>query len=343
MHPISYNNYSDLLQQVSDKDYSKVVVIVDEHTKKYCLPRLLDKIGIDVRIIDVPSGERYKTIATCTTIWQAMLDMRLDRHALCINLGGGVIGDMGGFCAATYMRGIDFVQVPTTLLAQVDASVGGKLGVDFGSHKNYIGLIQDPTLVVVDVAYLDTLPAQQLTSGYGEVLKHGLIADAHYWQQTSKGIDYSPEEWTEVVRRSIDIKSKIVSMDPREQNVRKILNYGHTVGHAVESMWLDSVTPLLHGEAVAIGMIVEGHLSYQSGILKASDCDHIAVTLVELYGHHPSLIVDFEAIIALMYADKKNRAGTIRCTLLDSIGSSTYDRELTDDMIRYALQYYRDL
>ncbi len=236
--------------------YTKIQVIVDENTFKYCYPSIkpfLEKHNI----IKIKSGESQKNLETCQKIWQAMTDNELDRHSIVINLGGGVIGDMGGFCASTYKRGIDFIQIPTTLLSQVDASVGGKLGIDFQGLKNHIGVFQIPNAVLIDADFLKTLSYNELRSGFAEVIKHCLIMDGKKWDEIRRK-DFEEQELEDLIAHSVNIKQHIVEADPTEKGLRKILNFGHTLGHAIETYFLGKPKlHLLHGEAIAAGMICE--------------------------------------------------------------------------------------
>src|SRR5690606_28082281 len=233
--------------------YSRVVVLVDEHTKALCYPRIA--AGLPAHdVIVIPPGEEQKTIDTCVTIWDQMTALHLDRHAVVIVLGGGVLGDMGGFCAATYKRGIDFVLVPTTLLSLVDASIGGKLGIDFNNFKNHIGVFQLPALILLHDGFLATLTENELRSGYGEVVKHTLISDAAMWQRISRRT-LAEQDWAALIHHSVTFKADVVTEDPREKGRRKILNAGHTVGHALESYFISSGRRILHGEAIAAGLV----------------------------------------------------------------------------------------
>lgn len=339
IHPVHYNNYAPLIDLVSGWEYNKMAVIVDDNTRLHCLPLLEEHLG-SLPVIEVPHGEKHKTIATCQQIWQQMKELQLNRKSLIINLGGGVVGDMGGFCAATYMRGVDFVQVPTTLLAQVDASVGGKIGVDLQSLKNLVGLIVDPLMVIIDSVYLQTLPANQLRSGYAEVLKHGLIADRSYWHTAANQSLQSINDWQSIIEHSVSIKSAVVEKDPREGGLRKVLNYGHTVGHAIETYHMDKPSHLLHGEAIAIGMIVEAHLSLQHGHLTRDALRAITDGIIGVFGHHPDRIVDVDSLWATMLLDKKNKSSQVLCTLLKDVGVPTFDQAITKEETKLALQYY---
>lgn len=293
--------------------YSSLCIIADDHTRQYCLPYFLQQTGLspDTCIVAIAPGEVNKTLATCSGIWQSMLNARLDRHALVVNLGGGVIGDMGGFCAATYKRGIDFVQVPTTLLAMTDAAVGGKLGIDFQGIKNTIGVFRNPVAVFADPAFLRTLPANERRSGFAEMIKHALIGDPALWQEMQQmpgGYLQNADAgyWFGLLKASLAVKVRIVTEDPQEKDLRALLNFGHTIGHALESYFLNTPVPLTHGEAVAIGMICETPVDIP-GLQQA-----VADMVLRHFGHRPVPEQDFPAIWELMLQDKKNAAGQVR-------------------------------
>ncbi|HEY8400693.1 MAG TPA: 3-dehydroquinate synthase family protein, partial [Cytophagaceae bacterium] len=255
-----------LKEFLQGKQYSSVCVIADENTEKHCFPLLLPALQ-KYHLITIPSGEENKTLSTCERIWKGMTDQQLDRKAVVINLGGGVIGDMGGFCASTYKRGIDFIQIPTTLLSQVDASVGGKLGVDFFSYKNHIGVFKEPAAVFINADFLKTLDPAELRSGFAEIIKHCLIADKTKWEEISRK-SLAEQNWEDLIAHSVEIKSKVTTADPTEQGLRKILNFGHTIGHAIESYYLTiKDKKLLHGEAIAIGMVAESYIAEKRGFI----------------------------------------------------------------------------
>ena len=273
---------SHLGRFLSQGNFSKIIVLVDEKTKKYCYPYFQKNIGKH-DLIQIKSGEGNKNLNSCTAIWKKMTAAQLDRHALMVNLGGGVIGDMGGFCAATYKRGINFIQIPTTLLSQVDASVGGKLGIDFESFKNHIGVFKIPNLVIIDPDFLKTLPITELRSGFAEIIKHCLIRDAEKWLEISQK-NFEQQDWDDLIRHSVAIKIKITQEDPTEKNVRKILNFGHTLGHAIETYYLGTKNQLLHGEAIAIGMICESYISLHRKIISKQEMMAIEAFIFSTYG-----------------------------------------------------------
>ncbi|PIB34334.1 3-dehydroquinate synthase [Reichenbachiella sp. 5M10] len=305
---------------LANKQYSKIAILVDENTEEHCLPKLIDCLP-DHYLITIRSGEENKNLSTCEDIWMALTEAGFDRKGLMINLGGGVIGDMGGFVASTYKRGFEFLNIPTTLLSQVDASVGGKLGIDFHGFKNHIGIFNEPQNVLIYTGFYQTLPQEEIRSGFGEVIKHGLIYDAAYWEQV-KTINPYDQDWTDIVAHSIAIKKKVVTDDPFESGLRKILNYGHTIGHAIESYFLEIPGQrLLHGEAIALGMICEAFLSHKFTGLSSQALEEITNYLIHVYNPvkiDPQL---FEVILGLTLQDKKNEGGVVQFSLLKEIGT----------------------
>jgi len=317
-----------LAQYLAQHTYSKICVLVDEHTKLHCIP-LIEEVLSGALLIEIKSGEHQKTLDSCRHIWSSMVDGKMDRHSLMINLGGGVIGDMGGYAASCYMRGIDFIQIPTTLLSQVDASVGGKLAIDFMGYKNFIGLFANPSAVLVDPSFLETLSHRELRSGYAEMIKHGLIQNKEIWDRLLGLGDWRKMDWYEEIYQSIKVKKEVVTIDPKESGLRKILNFGHTIGHAIESIALTTNQPLQHGEAIGFGMMAEAHLSVTKNGLPLEKAESILNYLKKIYT---------DAIIGLMRSDKKNKGGEILFALLDGIGSSTYDVTATDQEIEECLR-----
>jgi 3-dehydroquinate synthase len=313
------------------QSFSQICVLTDENTAVHCYPLLAEALaGFLPLHFSIPSGEQHKTLPTCETIWAYWLAQYLDRKALIINLGGGVVGDMGGFCAATYKRGIQFVQMPTTLLAQVDASVGGKLGIDFQGYKNVIGSFQEPIAVWINTDFLKTLPARELRAGMGEVLKYSFISPSF------------EVDWTNlacIVRESVAVKKAIVETDYQEQGLRKILNFGHTIGHALETYFLLNKTEtLLHGEAVAEGMLAEAYLSMRYAGLGQASFEVISERIRAYFPETLSLTEsEIQAIAHLACQDKKNIAQEIRCVLLEEVGKAVFDVPITVQDIMDAL------
>ncbi|MGA1544733.1 MAG: 3-dehydroquinate synthase [Saprospiraceae bacterium] len=320
--------------------FSQIVLLVDRNTERDCLPLLhLNHPSI----ISIPAGEAYKTIATCEIIWKKMLQMTLDRNCLMINLGGGVIGDMGGFCAATYKRGIAFIQMPTTLLSMVDASIGGKLAVDLGAVKNSIGVFQNPKAVIIDPHFLKTLSLREIRSGFAEIIKHSLIWSPTQWEELQMIKELSTVDWMQWLEKSIEVKKEVVLADPFEKGIRKALNFGHTIGHAVESYFLETDHPLLHGEAIAIGMIAESYLSMRLTNLSKTDLEVITRFILNHYGHCYLPEKSFEYLLKMMSNDKKNQGNTINFTLIITPGQCTINQIASDELIIESLRFYNQL
>lgn len=325
----------------SAHSFSQVAVLADENTALHCYPAVAPYLPAH-SILQIKSGEKEKNLRTCEHIWQDLTNREFDRKALLVNLGGGVIGDMGGFCAAAYKRGIAFLNLPTTLLAQVDASVGGKLGIDFQGLKNHIGFFRKPEQVIIWPGFLQTLPQRELRSGFAEVLKHALIADAGYWEKLkSRPLEQQP--WKEHIEHSVRVKTGIVAADPTEKGLRKILNFGHTVGHAIETALLESDDYLLHGEAIAIGMISEAYLSAKKCGLSQQACDDIEKTLTNVFGTVALSAQTIDQAVKLVMQDKKNEKATVKGSFLRSLGKAVYDVDVSVDEIRESLAKYNSL
>lgn len=333
--------YQEINGLLAQSNYSSVFVLVDSNTHEHCLAPFLSQLATDlpIEVLEVEPGEVNKTLETCNQLWLALSELGADRKSLLINLGGGVVTDMGGFVAAAFKRGIDFINVPTTLLSMVDASVGGKTGIDLGPLKNQIGTISQPVMVLVDPAYLKTLDQRQKTSGFAEMLKHGLIKDATYWTGLKPGI---PEKLIESIHYSVAIKNEVVTQDPTEQGLRKILNFGHTLGHAVESYFLESEAhkTLLHGEAIAVGMVMEAYLSYKLCGLPYSACEEIKTTFKAHFGSIAFEAEDIEKILGYLKFDKKNSHGKVKFALLKAMGNTQWDIEVPQDLLLESITYY---
>lgn len=345
MQTIQANNYKILfdssgynyLSEILKADfYSKIFIIVDENTSNQCLPYFLANLATEVtiEIIELEAGETHKNIETCLGIWNSLTELDGDRKSIIINLGGGVITDIGGFVACTFKRGIDFINVPTTLLAMVDASIGGKNGVDLGSLKNQIGIIREPKSVIIDTHFLSTLSPREMRSGLAEMLKHGLIFNKEYWNKFKSLNNLNTDDLNTLIHESIQIKNTIVSEDLTENGIRKSLNFGHTLGHAIESYLLENENKesLLHGEAIAIGMILESYISKEKKLISENEYLEIKALINSLYEKVDFNDNDIQKIIDLLIFDKKNEFGTIQFALLDGIGkikiNQTSDNEL---------------
>jgi 3-dehydroquinate synthase len=333
-YPVIFeNSLQELSKFLTESNYSKAFVLVDSNTEIHCLPALQEVLkDTDYDLIEVTPGEENKNIDFCIGIWRMLLDFGADRNSIMINLGGGVITDMGGFAASTFKRGIDFVQVPTTLLSQVDASVGGKTGIDMDSVKNIIGTFTQPKAVFIHTGFLSTLDEREIRSGYAEVIKHGLIYDINLFKAVRES---GPQGLTDaMIYRSIEIKNEVVIADPLEKSLRKILNFGHTIGHAVESYSLThDKAPLLHGEAIAIGFICEAYLSAKKNGLSESDLQETIDAIKAVYPAYNLKKDTYTALLEIMKNDKKNNAGKISFSLLSEIGKCSYDSFCTEEEI----------
>ena len=322
---------------------SKIFILVDENSMNYCLPELIIKAEAlkNAEIIEISSGEDNKNLEICIQLWKVLTELKADRKSLLINLGGGVITDMGGFISSTYKRGIDFINIPTTLLSQVDASIGGKTGVDLESLKNQVGLFCNPKAVFIYPGFLKSLSKREILSGYAEVIKHGLIADKTYWELIKK-MDFSNNDsWEKIIYHSVSIKNQIVNEDPFENNIRQHLNFGHTIGHALESYFMeDAQNSLLHGEAIAVGMICEAYLSHLKTGLKKEELDEICEYILKLFKPVNIELTSHHRLMELMLHDKKNEKNYIHFSLLASIGSSKHNKKCTSDQIAESLKYY---
>jgi 3-dehydroquinate synthase len=317
---------------------AEVLILVDENTREFCLSILLRELDIlkEAQIFEIKSGEINKTLQHCEMVWQFMSARQFSRKTVVINLGGGVLCDMGGLIAALYKRGVVFYNIPTTLLAMVDAAHGGKVAVDLMPFKNQIGLFQAAEALVLHPEFLSTLPQVEIVNGYAEMLKHALIADENYWQELS---DLGPNKIDQkAILKSIAIKSGIVERDPNEKNVRKLLNFGHTVGHAIESFYLNSNEPLKHGHAVAIGMLVEAQISHDSGLLSHDELAAIGTNITKLYAVPSDLCKHAEALFELMLNDKKNSQGQVKMVLIEKIGKAVFDQNVDFVVFKKALK-----
>lgn len=334
----------DHIHFLAQQQYAGLAVLMDENTATLCWPKIeaLFK-DFNIHSIIIPAGEAHKTLESCQYIWTQLFEANANRKWCMLNLGGGVIGDMGGFCAATYKRGMDFIQIPTTILSQVDASVGGKLGIDFNGIKNSVGLFQDPVAVWADPQFFDSLPKREIRSGFAEILKHALIADDQQWDELIKLNELASVSWSEWIAQSVSIKQAIVQKDPFEQGLRKALNFGHTIGHAVESYFLDTDQHLLHGEAIAIGMICESWISAQQLGLDENELKEIVSNLLWHYGHQSIPVEAYDRLINTMKQDKKNTNKEIAFSLLPAIGQVSPTETAGELLIMASLDFYNKL
>ena len=331
------SGYSLLNSLIENNKYSKVSVLVDDNTKKFCLDVFKQIINKEISIIKINSGEEFKNLSTVTKIWNEMTTQNMDRKSLLINLGGGVITDMGGFAANTFKRGIDFINIPTTLLSMVDASVGSKTGINFNNLKNQIGTFADPKLVVIDEKYLETLSEREVKSGYAEIFKHSLISASIFNLLLENQQLYYNEE---IINNSIQIKNKIVLDDKFEQNIRKNLNFGHTIGHALESYFLNKENKLTHGEAITIGMICESFMSNKIFNLDLELVKKIKNHLLRIFPKVNLQHENYDEIINLMSFDKKNHLDKLKFVLLKDLGIVEIDVEVSENLIKESFDFY---
>lgn len=331
---------SQLTKIVAEIDPTQIFVFTDEIVVKDCYPLIKDLLPSH-QLIVMPEGEIHKTLETCVNVWRILTIANADRKSCLINLGGGVIGDMGGFIAGCYKRGIAYIQIPTTLLSMVDASTGAKTGIDFLGFKNQLGLFNEPEAIVLHTGFLQSLSRRHLLAGFAEVIKHYAIADKDAFYNLLKvdvlGIDVN---WENLVRKNIAIKTSIAEKDPYEKKDRKALNFGHTIGHALESHYLNSSTTLLHGEAVAAGMLIESIISFQFGKISEEELQQIIVLLKRHYTLLPVQKHDQATIVNLIYQDKKNENGQVLMTLLEGIGNYSVNNSVNNKSIAEAFQHY---
>ena len=325
------------------ENYSKIFVLTDTNTHQYCLQTLRDALSTNTQptVLQIPAGEEHKNIHSCLELWNQLSSLQADRHSLLINLGGGVVTDLGGFVASTFKRGIPFINIPTSLLAMVDASVGGKTGVDLGSLKNQVGVIRQPELVLLHTQFLQSLPQAHFRSGKAEMLKHGVIASEAYFDRVVP-MQLDSEDCEALIWESVLIKEKIVREDPTEKGLRKLLNYGHTLGHAIESYFLrkDAKTALLHGDAIAIGMILATYISGEMLGFPKPSRDKICRAILSIFEKRSFSKADIEAISELLIYDKKNSNGKVYFVLLEDFGKYKINCEVRDTLVLEAFSYY---
>ena len=353
MQPILSNNYYVNFQEdayiklnsyLAKSTPSKIFILVDENTNTECLSYFKSKVNtnIEIAIIQIKAGEINKNVHTCIDVWNALTDLNADRKSLLLNLGGGMVTDLGGFVASTYKRGIKFINIPTTLLSMVDASVGSKTGIDLGTLKNLIGLFSDPEMVIVDTNFLETVSKRELYSGLAEIIKYGLTYDSKLWNSIREHTDIFNESIDALIYRSIEIKNEVVTKDPKENNLRKILNFGHTIGHAIESYFLESdhKETLTHGEAIAAGMVIESYFSCKLLNFPEKELERIKTKINYLYGKVAIQKEEYPVILDLMKHDKKNIGTTINFVLLKNLEDYKIDVTVTPELLIEGLDYY---
>ncbi|MBK7129796.1 MAG: 3-dehydroquinate synthase [Crocinitomicaceae bacterium] len=332
-------NFIEILRQKFPE--SKFIIITDEQVSSLWSQSLVTRFDVlsKADILEIPSGEENKNLEICQGLWSALSEYKINRNDVIINLGGGVVTDLGGFVASTFKRGLHFINIPTTLLAQVDASVGGKTGIDLDGYKNQIGLFAEPDLVFISAEFFSTLDEQQKLSGFAEMLKHALIADQNYWKSLNKISSFSDDEFATHVFNSVKIKNNFVTKDFKEQGLRKKLNFGHTLGHAIEGYYLLNNKPVLHGIAVAMGMIGEAYISQKTGLLSEKDLNEIVEVISHYFRKFMVDIPSYDELKGYLQNDKKNRSESVNFTLLTSIGSAEIDQYPANDLVKDAIEF----
>lgn len=342
---ISGNLERDLVSAISECEHDRIFVLTDETTQQLCWPKIKNfKALKDCTPIIIKATDTHKNLDTLAEVWQALSNGGATRHSLMINLGGGMVTDLGGFAASTFKRGIDFINIPTTLLAMVDASVGGKTGINFGGLKNEIGVFSDSRFVIINTQFLDTLDHDNICSGYAEMLKHGLISDEHTWAELVTFDLENPDlsQLQRMVADSIKVKERIVETDPHEHGIRKALNLGHTMGHAFESFAMRRGTPIQHGYAVAYGLISELYMSARKTAFPTDRMHQTVRFIRENYGTLNITCDDYPTLIELMHHDKKNTSGIINFTLLGNVGDIRINQTANEEEIKEALDFFRE-
>lgn len=342
---ISGNLERDLVSAISECEHDRIFVLTDETTQQLCWPKIKNfKALKDCTPIIIKATDTHKNLDTLAEVWQALSNGGATRHSLMINLGGGMVTDLGGFAASTFKRGIDFINIPTTLLAMVDASVGGKTGINFGGLKNEIGVFSDSRFVIINTQFLDTLDHDNICSGYAEMLKHGLISDERTWAELVTFNLDNPDlsKLQRMVAESIKVKERIVETDPHEHGIRKALNLGHTMGHAFESFAMRRGTPILHGYAVAYGLISELYMSARKTAFPTDRMHQTVRFIRENYGTLNITCDDYPTLIELMHHDKKNTSGIINFTLLGNVGDIRINQTANEEEIKEALDFFRE-
>ena len=353
MKPILSTNYSIFFEEdayqklnnyLTDNKTSTVFVLVDENTHEFCLPILRKKIkdNINFEVLEIKAGEVHKNIITCVEVWKSLTKYEADRKSILINLGGGMVSDLGGFVASTYKRGIGFINIPTTLLSMVDASVGSKTGVDLDNLKNLVGLFSDPEMVLIDSAYLESLTDREMRSGIAEVIKYGLTFDNDLLVKIKEDKWKKYSGLNDIIYQSILIKNDVVLKDFKERDLRKVLNFGHTVGHAIESYFLkhSSLPSLTHGEAIAIGMVIEAYISHKKYNFPIEELDSLKSYIHKTFGKTIIPPENYDAILELMKHDKKNSDGNINYILLKNVADFVIDGRTPLSLVIDGITYY---
>ncbi len=341
---ISTHLESELVTALAECEHDKLFVLTDTTTQELCLPVIKNFYSLKhIQVITIPASDSHKDIESLMMVWKGLQEGGASRHSCMINLGGGMVTDLGGFAASTFKRGINFINIPTTLLAMVDASVGGKTGINFGGLKNEVGVFNDSKYVILDTEFLKTLDVENICSGYAEMLKHGLISTEAMWEElVSFDLDQPDlKQLQRMVGDSVKVKERIVELDPHEKGIRKALNLGHTFGHAFES-WALKRKPILHGYAVAFGLIPELYLSVAKTGFPTDKMRQTVTFIKENYGTLNITCDDYDELIELMQHDKKNQNGIINFTMLGGIGDIRINQTATTEEIKEALDFFRE-
>jgi 3-dehydroquinate synthase len=337
-----HDERADFLAILNDRHtYSSLHLVCDEHTVRLCLPRMPELAKTALAPIVIPTGEKFKNLKTCEKVWNALVSQGADRHSIVISLGGGVVTDLGGFCAATYMRGIRFIHIPTSLLGMCDAAIGGKQGVDLGNLKNYVGVFVQPEMIWIDTEFLNTLPDRHLHNGMAEVVKHAIIGDSGLFDRLESLENQNKEsvDWEQIIRHAISVKKAFVEADIHEQGVRAALNFGHTIGHAIESLGLANGTQILHGECVALGMILETWISHvHLGIPDRDTCSRIFALVQRWTPVQVQRPIVFDDLIPYLVKDKKVHQRAVHFVLIGGIGKPEVGHPITLDILRKYLK-----
>lgn len=336
------NVFAELNRILAESKPGLIVILSDETTHELCSPLLLTEMETDapIEMLTIPDGEAHKNIDTAIQIWEVLTEFKADRSCVLINLGGGMITDFGGFVASVYKRGISFINIPTSLLGMVDAATGGKTAIDLNEIKNTIGTFSFPLATFIEPVFLNTLPEREFRSGLAEMLKHGLIYNKNHWQEIIGMKELNSENIRDLIKQSVQIKLEITAKDPFEKDLRKILNFGHTVGHAIESEFLQTENPLLHGEAIAVGMLIEAVLSAENELLGKDELDEIFSNLIAYFGKMKIEENKIEKLIEWMSHDKKNTGKNLNFSLLDGIGKSRFGIVLSPGQVSEGIRIY---
>ena len=352
MHSISANDYELEIGSILDSSFAslldkysdvKKIIVSDDNTSEHCVPFLISNYDglAEAEVVILPAGEENKSLAIVANVWELLTEYGLGRHDLIINVGGGVVTDMGGFIASCYKRGMQFINIPTSLLSMVDASIGGKTGVNLDHYKNQIGVFNDPEAVYIDPIFLSTLESNELLSGYAEMIKHGLIHSTDLFKKVIEQLDIPFELELELLKESIQVKNEVVKRDPLEGGERKILNFGHTIGHVIEGFMLGS-EGMTHGHAVGIGMVFEAYLSTKKGKLSQEEFKIIESAILDVFPVPTFSNDDIQSMTALLTNDKKNKGGKILCCLLEKIGECTFDHEISEQEVTEVFLHYKN-